>query len=133
MENEVKRYRVSPKQYLCISPEEAVSTGITVGEETVEEITFIRSQGFGYQMYASIRELSEEELQKISVMERKEKLFKNRKEAVRYIAENNLDGTLYLYAVQNTRMVDRSVIGQHENMPVGGFMEQLKGFEKKQC
>jgi hypothetical protein len=83
MDNEVKRYRVSPKEYLCISPEEAVSTGITVGEETVEEIELIRSQGLGYRVYASIRELPEDELAKISVSERKEKLFNSRKEAVR--------------------------------------------------
>jgi len=132
MEDDVKRYRVRPKQYLCLSPEEAVSTGITVGEETVEEFTLVRSQGFGYRMYASVREISEEELQQIPVSERREKLFENRREAARYIAENNVDGTLYLYAVQDIKSVDRSAIGRFENAPSsGGFMEELKTFEKK--
>jgi ribosomal protein L29 len=131
MDYEVKRYRVSPKNYLCISPEEAVSTGITIGEEMVEEITLVRSQGFGYHSYASIRELPQDELKEISISERKENLFENRKEAVRYIAENNVDKTLNLYAVKDVRMVQRSEIGQKEDIPVVDFMEQLKDFGKK--
>ncbi len=130
MEGETKRYRVIPKQFLCITPEEAVSTGITVGEETLEEITLIRSQGFGYRMYASIREISAEKLKDISVGERREKLFDNRKEAARYIAENNPDNALFLYAVKDTRMINRRDIGHLEDMPVEDFMSQLKDFDK---
>lgn len=130
MEGEIKRYRISPKQYLCITPEEAVSTGITVGEEMLEEITLIRSQGFGYSRYASIREMPMNKLKEIAMSERKEKLFDNRKEAVRYIAENNADNSLFLYAVKDTRMVDRREIGQTEDMPVEDFMSQLKDFDK---
>jgi len=122
---------VSPKEYLCISPEEAVCTGITVGEETVEEIKLIRPHGFGYRLYASIRELPEEELAKIAVSERKEKIFSSKKEAVRYIVENNIDGTLYLYAVKDIRTVQRSEIGQSEDLSVADFMSRIKDFEKK--
>ncbi|MBN1445041.1 MAG: hypothetical protein JW957_02905 [Candidatus Omnitrophica bacterium] len=130
MEDEIKRYRISPKQYLCITPEEAVSTGITVGEEMLEEIALIKSQGFGYKMYASIREIPEDKLKEIAMSERKERLFDNRKEAVRYIAENNADNSLFLYAVKDTRMVDRREIGRFEDMPVEDFMSQLKDFDK---
>jgi len=131
MENEVKRYRVSPKTYLCVTPEEAISTGITVGEEMLEEITLVRTQGFGYSMYASVREMPVDKLAGIPVSERGEKLFDSRREAARYIAENNSDSSLFLYGVKDTRMVDRREIAQKEDTPVADFMDQLKDFEKK--
>jgi len=130
MDGETKRYRISPKEYLCITPEEAVSTGITIGEEMLEEITLVRAQGFGYSIYASIKEISMDELKEISVSERKEKLFDSRKEAIRYIAENNPDNSLFLYAVKDKRMVDRREIGRSEEMPVEDFMSQLKDFDR---
>jgi hypothetical protein len=130
MEGETKRYRISPKEYLCITPEEAVSTGITIGEEMLEEIAFVRAQGFGYSMYASIREISMEKLKESSVSERNEKLFSNRRDALKYIAENNEDNSLFLYAVKDKKMVDRREIGRSEDMPVEDFMSKLKDFDR---
>lgn len=114
MAGEIKRYRVRPKVYLCLSPEEAVNTGITVGEETVEELTLVRGVFLGSLLYASIREMDESELMKIPVVERKERLFDSRKEAVNYISENNTDGTLTLYGVKEIKSVPREKIGDFE-------------------
>ena len=128
MEKEVKRYRVSPKHYLCLSPEEAVSTGITVGEETVEELSLTKGLVLGSLFYASIRGIDEYELMKIPVQERKEVLFNSRKEAARYIAENNSDGTLYLYSVKDIKSVPRENIGNLEDTVPLGILEELKKF-----
>jgi len=130
MEKEIKRYRVRPKTYLCISPEEAVATGITVGEETVEEFFLVKGQLFGCLMYASIRCISEEDLMKMSVEERKERLFNTRKEAVRYISENNTDGTLALYGVKDIKSISRENIGVFENTASSQIFGELKKFEK---
>ena len=130
MEKEIKRYRVRPKVYLCISPEEAVATGITVGEETVEEIILVKGQLFGSLMYASIKCISEGDLIKIPVEERRERLFNTRKEAVRYISENNTDGTLALYGVKDIKSISRENIGVFENTASSQILGELKRFEK---
>ncbi|MCX8082529.1 MAG: hypothetical protein N3D17_03920 [bacterium] len=130
MEKETKRYRVRPKRYLCFSPEEAVNTGISVGEETVEELLLIKGLVFGSLLYASIREIDEYELMKMSVEERKERLFDSRKEAVKYISENNTDGTLYLYGVKEIRSVPREMIGEFERGS-SGIIDELQKFNKR--
>ncbi|MCM8761743.1 MAG: hypothetical protein NC905_07720 [Candidatus Omnitrophica bacterium] len=130
MENEIKRYRVRPKRYLCLSPEEAVSTGITIGEETVEELLLIKGLLFGSLLYASIREIDEYELMKIPVEERKERLFDSRKEAARYISENNTDGTLVLYGVKEIKSISRENIGTFESTGTSQVLNELKKFEK---
>ncbi|HPP30312.1 MAG TPA: hypothetical protein PLE69_05260 [bacterium] len=130
MEKEIKRYRVRPKHYLCLSPEEAVSTGITVGEETVEELFLIKGQLFRCLMYASIREIYEGDLMKLSVQERKERLFDSRKEAIRYISENNTDGTLALYGVKEIKSISRENIGTFESMGTPQVLDELKKFER---
>ena len=129
MEKEEKRYRIRPKRYLCLSPEEAVSTGISTGEQIIEEIKLVRDPGFGYMMYASIRELPESEVMKIPVEERDEFLFESRKEAMRFIKEKGTD-KLHLYGVVETRMVDRREISYDEE-PVHGVMDELKKFSNR--
>jgi len=128
MGKEVKRYRIRPKNYLCLSPEEALSTGISTGEQIIEEIKLVRDPGFGYTMYASIRELSESEVMKIPVEERMEFLFESRKEAIRFIKEKGTD-ILHLYGVVETKMVDRREISYDEG-PVSDVIDELKKFEK---
>jgi len=127
-EREIKRYRIKPKNYLCLSPEEALSTGISTGEQIIEEIKLVRDPGFGYTMYASIRELSESEVMKIPVEERMEFLFESRKEAIRFIKEKGTD-ILHLYGVVETKMVDRREISYDEG-PVSDVIDELKKFEK---
>jgi hypothetical protein len=132
MEKEVKRYRVRPKDYLCLTPEEALTTGITTGEQIVEEILLAREFTFTSYMYAAIRNLPEEELKKIDVMERKEKLFESRKEAVRYIKENG-ENLFLLYVVKETKLFPREEIkwDKIENS-IDNFLEEIKKFEKKE-
>lgn len=128
MEKEIKRYRIRPKKYLCLSPEEALKTGISVGEQIIEELKLVRDPAFGYTMYASIRELPESEVRKIPVEERLEFLFESRKEAIRFIREKGTD-ILHLYGVVETKMVDRREIS-FDDEPAGGVMDDLKKFGK---
>lgn len=130
MEKEIKRYRIRPKDYLCLTPEEAVTTGISTGEQIVEEILLSREFTLTALMYAAIRNMPEEELRKIPVLERKEKLFESRKEAVRYIKEMGEDLFL-LYVVKETRMFPREEIKWDETSnSIDSFLEELKEFEK---
>jgi len=129
MGKEEKRYRIRPYRHLCLSPEEAVSTGITTGEQTIEEIKLIRDPGFGYRMYASIRELPESEVMKIPVEERDEFLFESRKEAMKFIKEKGTD-ILHLYGVVETKMVDRREISYDEE-PVQRVIDELKKFSNR--
>ncbi len=113
MEREVKRYRMRPNKYLCLSPEETLTIGISTGEQVVEEIKLIRNPYFGYIMYASIRELPENEIKKIPFEERYEFLFESRKEAMEFIKTIGTD-ILHLYGVTETKVIDRSEISYDE-------------------
>ncbi|MGI6595978.1 MAG: hypothetical protein GX554_01565 [Elusimicrobia bacterium] len=130
MENGVVRYRVNPRLYLCISPEEAVNIGITAGEESVEAIILEKGAFMGSLFYASIREMDEQDIMNIPVVERNELLFNSRKEAVRYIMRNNLDGTLALYGVRDIKHVPRETIGEFEHPDFSQGLDELKKFDK---
>ncbi|MCS7180237.1 MAG: hypothetical protein NZ891_02670 [bacterium] len=130
MEKEVRRYRIRPKTYLCLTPEEALTTGISTGEQIVEEILLSREFSISAIMYAAIRNLPDEEIKKIPVEERGEKLFENRKEALNYIKEKG--DNFLLYIVKETKMVPREEIkwDETENQ-IDEFLSQLKEFEKE--
>jgi len=130
MAEEIKRYRVRPNAYLCLTPEEALSTGITTGEQIVEELTLVRKPGFGYPEYAAARKESEGVLKKISVLEREEKLFEARSEAVEFVKSNGTE-RYWLCGVRETKTVQRAEIGEIEEQPMEDFMEELKSFEKE--
>jgi hypothetical protein len=132
MEREIKRYRVRPKDYLCLTPEEALKTGITTGEQIVEEVFLVREFTLTAYMYAVIRNLPEDELKKIPVIERKERLFESRKEAIKYIKENGEDLFL-LYVVKETKMFPKEEIKWNEiENSIENFLEEIKKFEKKE-
>ena len=128
MEREIKRYRIRPKVYLCLSPEEALSTGISTGEQIVEEIDLVLNPGIGYFMYAAIRNLDETQIKKIPVNERGEKIFESRREAVRYIRENSPD--FLLYGVRETKMVPREEISREPEPSSEDFLKELQKFNK---
>jgi hypothetical protein len=131
MEREIKRYRIRPKDYLCITPEEALKTGISTGEQIVEEVFLVREFTLTAYMYAAIRNLPEEELKKIPVIERKEKLFESRKEAIRYIKENG-ENLFLLYVVKETKMFPKEEIKWDEvENSIETFLEEIKKFEKE--
>ena len=128
MEREIKRYRIRPKVYLCLSPEEALSTGISTGEQIVEEIDLVLNPGIGYFMYAAIRNLDETQIRKIPVNERGERIFESRREAVRYIRENSPD--FLLYGVRETKMVPREEISREPEPSSEDFLKELQKFNK---
>ena len=128
MEREIKRYRIRPKVYLCLSPEEALSTGISTGEQIVEEIDLVLNPGIGYFMYAAIRNLDETQIRKIPVNERGEKIFESRREAVKYIRENSPD--FLLYGVRETKMVPREEISREPEPSSEDFLKELQKFNK---
>lgn len=127
MGSETKRYRVRPKTYLCLSPEEALHAGISVGEETLEELALVQTSGFGYPMYAAVSSLPEQKLGSMPVEERKEKLFENRRDALRYIKQHP-PGYLNLFGVKDTRTVDRSEITLQDEQPLEDIASELKSF-----
>ena len=131
MERETKRYRIRPKDYLCLTPEEALTTGISTGEQIVEEVFLVREFTLSAYMYAAIRNLSEEELKKIPVLERKEKLFESRREAIRYIKENG-ENLFLLYVVKEIKMFSKEEIKWSEvEDSIDTFLEEIKKFEKE--
>ncbi len=130
MEKEIKRYRVRPKDYLCLTPEEALLTGISTGEQIVEEILLVREFTLTAYMYAAIRNLPEDQLKEIPVLERKEKLFESRKEAIRYIKENG-ENLFLIYVVKETKMFPKEEIKWDSVENSEDFLNQLKEFEKE--
>ena len=132
MGEEIIRYRVRTKSYLCLSPEEALTTGITTGEQTIEEVILVKNPSFGYSEYAVIRNMSDEQLKKIPVIERGEEIFERRKDAVRYIKTMG-SKNYQLCGIKETKAVPREElrITEEEDKPVEDFMEELKAFEKK--
>ncbi|MCM8767969.1 MAG: hypothetical protein NC816_01660 [Candidatus Omnitrophica bacterium] len=131
MEKEIKRYRIRPKVYLCLSPEEALKTGISTGEQIIEEILLSREFTFSAIMYAAIRNLPEDELKKIPVLERGEELFESRREVIKYIKEKGEDLFL-LYVVKETKMFPKEEIKWDETEnKIDDFLSQLKEFEKE--
>ena len=127
MPEEIKRYRIRPKTYLCLYPEEALSSGISTSEETLEELTLVISQGFGYSMYAVLKNLSEEKLREIPIHERGEKVFENRREAVNYIKRQG-DGNFLLYGVTDLKIFDRREAKMDEENSLNDTMDELKKF-----
>jgi len=137
MEREIKRYRIRPKPYLCVSPEEALSTGISTGEQIVEEIDLVLNPGIGYFMYAAIRNLDETQIRKIPVSERGEKIFESRREAVKYIRENSgFDGAV---VVEKVREADNPNFGfnaekdEYEDLVKAGIIDPTKEAPQLSC
>ncbi|HOK55818.1 MAG TPA: hypothetical protein PKV21_06895 [bacterium] len=130
MEKEIKRYRIRPKTYLCLTPEEAITTGISTGEQIIEELILVREFTLSAYMYGVTRNLPEEELKKMKVEERGEKLFESRKEAINYLKEKG-EKFFSLYIVKETRMFPREEIKWDETeKSIEDFLSQLKEFEK---
>lgn len=130
MEREVKRYRIRPKTYLCLTPEEALTTGISTGEQIIEEILLTKEFTLSAIMYGVIRNMPEEEIKKIPVEERGEKLFGSRREAVNYIKEKG-EELFLIYVVKETKMVPREEIRWNDVENVDDFLSQIKDFEKE--
>lgn len=108
----IRRYRIRTRHFLCISPEEAAGTGITVAEETIEELTLIPNPGLGiFLMFAAIIDKPNDEIEKIPIMKRGELVFERKNEAVHYIKEKG-EGTFILCGVKSTRVVSKDEINE---------------------
>jgi len=135
----MRRYRIRTKPYLCLTPEEAVTTGITVSEQTIEELSLVpltQGFGFGYHEYAAVRTDPEKELRRIPVHERAERGFSSRREAVQYV-QSKSPGTYELCGVEGIRIVERSEVRaesvmEEEDKPIeSGILGELKAFDRK--
>lgn len=121
---------MSTYNYLCLSPQEALTTGVVVGMQTLEEIIFTDDMGI-YNEYGVIRREDEEKLKQIPIEERAEALFQNRKEAVRYTRKKGTEN-YKLCGVMSKKGVDKA---EHESSEIkqenNSFMDQLGQFDVK--
>ena len=124
------RYRVRTKQYLCLTPEEALGTGITAGEQIIEQLTLVPNPRFRQYEYAAVRTADEATLRKTPVLERGEKTFETKENAQVYIRTNGRD-TYTLCGVLEAKPVNRSTIGNVETESIGDISEELRAFEKE--
>jgi hypothetical protein len=128
MEGEKKRYRTRVKQTLCLTPHEALATGVSVGGETIEWLLLVPGPLVA-PGYAAIRTEPEDVLAKLTPTERGERFFAGRMEAMEYIRgfEN---GMFRLYGVRETHLVKRENIGaMGDTGRVEDIMRQLQEFE----
>ncbi len=131
MVDETKRYRVRPKTFLCLTPQEALASGITIGEETVEELMLAVNPRSATSQYAALLRAGDEVLRAMPVDERQETLFEDRSEAAEFIREHGPD-RYQLYRVTNVRTVDRGEIkDETQEQPIEDIIDQLKSFEIK--
>ncbi|HOJ31477.1 MAG TPA: hypothetical protein PLP13_05535 [bacterium] len=125
METTLRRYRIRTRPFLCLDPGEAADTGVTVGEETIEELTLIPNPGLGfYHLYAVLINKPVSEIKDTPVMKRGEISFENRSEASHYAKKR---GDPYiLCGVKQTRPVSKDEVEEFRNLH-----QQEDSIEKK--
>ncbi|MGC8804429.1 MAG: hypothetical protein ACP5JO_03380 [Candidatus Ratteibacteria bacterium] len=135
METSLRRYRIRTRPFLCLDAAEAADTGVTVGEETIEELLLIPNPGFGfYQLYAVIINKPDSEIRNIPVMKRGEIAFESRSEASHYAKKR---GDPYiLCGVKQTRSVSKEEIEEFRNLhqhedPIEKKLKELKMFDTR--
>ncbi|MCX7705611.1 MAG: hypothetical protein N2115_05055 [bacterium] len=130
-----RRYRIRTRPYLCLTPAEAAGTGVTVSEETVEELTLVMHPGLGiYEMYAVIRDTPEEEMKRIPAVKRGELVFEKRPDASKYAKERG--EPFVLCGVKSTRMltqeeISRSFEEEISDTSIEQKLKELKDFYRK--
>ena len=129
MAGEILRYQVRTKSFLCMTPYEALTSGIVVGEQIIEELLLVKNPGHGYEEYAALRKENEEDLRLIPVPDRGEAVFPIRNEAVEYVRVNGPD-KFQLYGVLDRKTVDRDQIKQADDQDLEDFLAELGSFGK---
>lgn len=135
METEIRRrYRIRTRPYLCLNPAEAAGTGVTVSEETIEELTLVINPGLHfYQMYAAIRDIPESEMKNIPAVKRGEIVFEKKVEAVRYVKERG--EPFVLCGVKATRILTQEEIARSleevSDTSIEEKLKELKDFYKR--
>ncbi len=132
----IRRFRIRTRPWLCVSPEEAAGTGITVAEETIEELTLIPNPGLGiFMMFAAVLNKPDDEIKKIPVMKRGELVFERKNEAVKYVREKG-EGIFILCGIRDSRIISKEEIA--ESMASGESTElidrqlkELKSFDTR--
>ncbi|MCM8756910.1 MAG: hypothetical protein NC911_08650 [Candidatus Omnitrophica bacterium] len=109
MDQSIIRYRIRNKSYLCLSPEEAVSTGVTAGEQIVERVILRTTLGWRCQEFAVIRTEPIEQLAKLDPLKREELIFTNRREAIEFL-NSQPSGLFILCAIVETQTVPKEEI-----------------------
>jgi hypothetical protein len=128
----IRRYRIRGKPYLCLTPEEAVGTGVMVGEESVEEFSLITDIGL-FEEYAAIRKEPEEKLKEMPALERGERYFTARREAVEYLRTKGPEKYL-LAGVKSKRIVQKKELMKTDTEDTGKVEDienALKAFGRK--
>ena len=129
----ITRYRIRGRPFLCLTPEEAVVTGVTAGEETVEMIIFEEESGFGHKEFGVLRKGDENELKQISITERKERYFDKKTDAVQYLRSRGSE-QYALFGIKEKKIAPRVVeheAGEAEHQALNGFLDELKMFDTK--
>ncbi len=135
METNIRRYRIRTRPYLCLTAAEAAGTGVTVSEETVEEVILVPNPGIGhYEMYAAIRNIPESEMKDIPAIKRGEIVFERRSEASRYVKERG--EPFVLCGIKSTRMLTQEEISQSfeeeiSDASIDKKLKELKDFYRK--
>ena len=129
----LKRYRVRPKEYLCMTPMEAKQTGITLGEQVIEEILLVRRPGPGAREFAAIRTGTDAQIRAIPPLDRQERLFPDKRSAMQFIA-GQPPGSFELAAVKEMRTVTRDEMidesgGAPGETPIDDISDELAAFD----
>ncbi|MCM8788489.1 MAG: hypothetical protein NC907_01735 [Candidatus Omnitrophica bacterium] len=130
-----RRFRIRTRPFLCLTVAEAAGTGVTVSEETIEELTLVLNPGLGfYSMYAVIRNVPENEMKNIPAIKRGEIVFEKRNEASRYAKERG--EPFVLCGVKATRALTQDEISQAmeeeiSDASIDNKLKELKDFYRK--
>ncbi len=128
--DEIVRYRIRNKFYLCLTPEEAITTGVTTGEQVVERVVLKRNPGWGCKEFAVIRTEPLQQLSQIPALERQEQIFADRRQAQEFI-NSKPKGLFLLCGITETQTVNREEIHTDENQAVDALLKELKFFDRK--
>ncbi|HOL67131.1 MAG TPA: hypothetical protein PKX93_06720 [bacterium] len=128
---DIVRYRVRNKFYLCLSPEEAMLTGVTTGEQVIERVILRKNPGWTCHEFATLRTDPLEELAKIDALQRHEQIFSSRREAQQFMASQP-EGQYVLCGIVETQTVPREEIHPEKEPPVEDILRQLSSFDKKE-
>ncbi|MFA5645611.1 MAG: hypothetical protein WDA18_04560 [Candidatus Ratteibacteria bacterium] len=128
MDRQAQRYRIRGRPYLCLNATEALSTGISTREETLEKLILNSNSGSGFFEYAVVSSIPEETLLTMAPHERKERTFYSRREAFHYL--RTLSKEFSVYGIAKTEMLDPTLVDLEEQ-DFGNIMDELKAFEKK--
>jgi len=125
---EKKRYHIRVKPILCLTAEEALASGVSVNEETVEMVV-LEPNPVAAPGYAVLRTEPVEVIAALTPSQRGERIFQSRHDAMRYLQSQD-PGMFRLYGVKETRPLERDEIAAlGDTTPLDTVLRQLQEFE----